>query len=136
MNKKWIITFVSVTVIIGFSAIDGVLADGKDRQVRNGTIPLSHEPEADFPGLAGITLQQAVDAAQKSSEGKVLKVELEDENGFLVYGVETVDADGQIMDIKVDAGSGDILLVEHDLPDSENDGDREEGDKEDEDRDN
>lgn len=133
MNKKWIITFVLVTVIAGFAAIDGVLAGGKDQRVKNGTISLSNETEADFPGLAGITLQQAVDAAQKSSGGKVLKVELEDENGFLVYGVETVNTDGHIMDIKVDAGSGSILLAERDLPDSEDDGDGE--DKKAEDRD-
>lgn len=49
--------------------------------------------------------------------GKVLKAELENENGYLVYGVEIVKADKQIADVKVDAGNGKILKVDVDQKD-------------------
>lgn len=50
------------------------------------------------------------EAAQTAAgvEGTVVKVELDDENGFLVYSVELSDG----RDVKVDAGSGSILHIE------------------------
>lgn len=43
-----------------------------------------------------------------------VKTELEEENGFLAYGVEVVGADRAIEDVKVDAGSGEVLAVARD----------------------
>lgn len=34
--------------------------------------------------------------------GNVLKAELEDENGYLVYGIEVVSSDRSVTDVKVD----------------------------------
>ena len=48
-----------------------------------------------------------------------MKTELEDENGFLVYGIEIVTADKTVMDVKVDAGSGKVLAMERDALDDE-----------------
>ena len=60
-----------------------------------------------------------MNAALKQVPGKVLKAELENEDGYLVYGVEIVMADRQIADVKVDAGSGRVLKVEADQEDNE-----------------
>ena len=51
--------------------------------------------------------------------GKGLKAELENENGYLVYGVEIAEADRQIADVKVDAGNGKVLKIETDQKDNE-----------------
>jgi len=63
-----------------------------------------------------------------------LKAELENENGYLVYGVEIVKADKQIADVKVDAGNGKILKVDvdqkdhnvHEVHEEDSDNEREE----------
>ncbi len=57
---------------------------------------------------ATITPEEAQAAAETESGGVVVKVELDNENGFLVYSVEMEDGS----DVKVDAGNGSILIVE------------------------
>ncbi len=59
--------------------------------------------------LANITADEAVAAAQAKVPGDVQKVELENENGSLVYSVEIGGKD-----VKVDAGTGAVLHVESD----------------------
>jgi uncharacterized membrane protein YkoI len=56
--------------------------------------------------MAKISLQEAMHTATAVVSGEVLKVELEDENGYLVYGVEVVSLDKAITDVKIDARSG------------------------------
>ena len=56
----------------------------------------------------------------------MLKTTLENENGFLVYGVEVVTADKAVMEVKVDAGSGKVLAIN---PDKADDEEHEHGDK-------
>jgi uncharacterized membrane protein YkoI len=61
--------------------------------------------------LARITPEQASAAALAQVPGTVKKVELENEDGNVVYGVEIKTADGE-KDVKVDAGDGRVLQVE------------------------
>jgi len=65
------------------------------------------EPEpANLATLAKITPDQAKAAAQAARPGSQVKqVELENENGCLVYDVEFVDG----WEIKIDAGNGKVL---------------------------
>jgi uncharacterized membrane protein YkoI len=63
--------------------------------------------------LARITPEQARDAALAQVPGTVKKVELENEDGNVVYGIEIKTAKGE-SDVKVDAGDGRVLHVEHD----------------------
>jgi uncharacterized membrane protein YkoI len=63
--------------------------------------------------LARITPEQARDAALAQVPGTVKKVELENEDGNVVYGVEIKTAKGE-SDAKVDAGDGRVLHVEQD----------------------
>ena len=64
---------------------------------------------AAMAGLANITPEQAKAAAVQAHPGTTaLKVELDNENGALVYSVEL----GSGMDVKVDAGTGVVLYVD------------------------
>ena len=63
--------------------------------------------------LARITPEQAQAAALAQVPGTVKKVELENEDGNVVYGVEIKTADGE-SNVKVDAGDGRVLHVEKD----------------------
>jgi uncharacterized membrane protein YkoI len=63
--------------------------------------------------LARITPEQASAAALAQVPGTVKRVELENEDGNVVYGVEIKTANGD-SDVKVDAGDGRVLHVEKD----------------------
>ena len=63
--------------------------------------------------------------------GAVQRVELENEDGFLVYNVELVSADKKLHEVKVDAGNGNILRVDLDTADQEKNEDHENGEQND-----
>ena len=84
-----------------------------------GSIQVRNVDEVGFVDLAKTSFDSAVKAAITAVPGKVLKAELENENGYLVYGVEVAKADRQIADVKIDAGNGKVLKIETDQKDSE-----------------
>jgi uncharacterized membrane protein YkoI len=64
---------------------------------------------AALAGLATLTPEQAKAAALEAHPGtSAVKVELDNENGALVYSVEL----GNGLDVKVDAGNGAVLYVD------------------------
>jgi len=79
------------------------------------------KPEpADLAALAKITAEQAMAAAQAAYPGsKVLKVELENENGCLVFCVNLSNG----LEVKVDAGTAAVLRREQGDSEDENDED-------------
>ena len=87
----------------------------------HGTIQLPNEGnhEAAQASLAKKTVQQAIDAAVSRQSGTVLRVELQNEDGFLVYNVEVASPDKKVHEIKVDAGDGSILRIDVDSADRE-----------------
>ena len=60
-------------------------------------------------GLATISPDQASAAALTAVPGTANKVELGNENGFVVYSVEVAGTGGTVTDVKVDAGNGQVL---------------------------
>lgn len=60
-------------------------------------------------GLATVTPEEATAAALKAVPGTAASAQLENENGFVVYGIEVTAADGTVIDVKVDAGDGSVL---------------------------
>ena len=70
--------------------------------------------------LAKVTPEQAKAAALAAVPGTANNVELENENGNVVYGVEVTDASGNTTDVKVDAGNGTVLAKEADQNDGGN----------------
>lgn len=74
-----------------------------------GTISVKDKKEKDYPGLATVTLQEAVDAALASVPGKAIEAELDDEKGYLVYDVKVAGTDNKMHEVTVDAGNKSIL---------------------------
>lgn len=70
--------------------------------------------------LATITPDQARNAALEAVPGTAGKVELDNENGAVVYSVEVTDSSGSGIDVKVDAGNG--IVVHQDADDGDNEG--------------
>ena len=106
----------TMTVIGGFVLATLVAIGGAFAQKANhtGSIQITGDDEAVQAEMTKISLDSAVSKALKAVPGKVLKVELENENGSLVYGVEIAKADHQIADVKVDAGNGKVLKIDAD----------------------
>ncbi len=66
-------------------------------------------------GMAKITADQAKEAALAQFPGAtVAKVELDNEDGNVVYSVQLIDKSGTSQDVKVDAGNGKVLATEAD----------------------
>lgn len=64
---------------------------------------------AALEALATVMPDEAEAAALAAVPGTAAQPELENEDGSVVYGVEVTQADGTVIDVKVDAGNGDIL---------------------------
>jgi uncharacterized membrane protein YkoI len=114
MKRLGMITGVFLAALFAF----GGMALSAEQANQTGSIPIQSD-EAGLVQMAKIPMNAAVNAALKQVPGKVLRAELENENDYLVYGVEIVKADQQIVDVKVDAGNGRILRTDSDKPDSE-----------------
>jgi hypothetical protein len=133
MKKKWIAIIGSGALVAGLAVAGASFAKSEGGGVRSGTIRIENQAEADFPSLAKISMDQAVQNALASVQGQVLKTELEDENSFLVYGVEVVSSDKSVVDVKVDAGTGKVLAMDRDKADDEGHESGEHGDRDGED---
>lgn len=70
--------------------------------------------DAALTALAKITPDQAKAAALAAVPGTAGQVELENEDGNVVFGVEVTTSAGKVIDVKVDAGNGKILAQEAD----------------------
>jgi len=114
MKRLSIITGVFLVSLFAF----GGMALSAQQANQTGSIQIKTD-EAGFAQMAKIPMNSAINAALKQIPGKVLRAELENENGYLVYGVEIVKADQQIVDVKVDAGNGRILRTDRDKQDTE-----------------
>jgi uncharacterized membrane protein YkoI len=114
MKRLGTISGVVLAALIGF----GGMAVGAQQANQTGSIQVKGHDEAGFAGMAKISFDSAINAALAQAPGKVLRAELENENGYLVYGVEIVKADLQIVDVKVDAGNGKILKIDKDHKDN------------------
>jgi hypothetical protein len=117
MKKQWIALIGSGAVIIGLATAGVGFANAEREQRVTGTIPVADQAEAAYPGMAKISLDQAVKDAVAAVPGRVLRVELEGEDGFLVYGIEVVGQDQTVTDLKIDAGSGKVLARHKDTAD-------------------
>jgi uncharacterized membrane protein YkoI len=114
MKKKGMIIGAAVAAVL---AVGGFGFSAQQQTKAVGSIAVKGSDEAAYPAMAKVSLDEAIQAALQAVQGKVLKAELEDEDGGLVYGVEVVKADNSIMDVKIDAGNGKLLKIEQDHKD-------------------
>lgn len=93
------------------AAIQG--AGGLPDEVKSGSlrVPEAMESEAELATLARINRQQAETAATAAQPGQVVKVKLDDEDGYLVWQIDVRHDQGST-EIAVDAGNGEVLAAE------------------------
>ena len=76
--------------------------------------------QAALAGQATVSKEQAQAVALQKVAGEVLKSELEDEDGRIVYGFEIRDANRKVFDVKVDAITGAFVKASADDDNEEN----------------
>ena len=89
--------------------------DPKETHIQGSVrLPDEGNQEAAQANLATIPVQTAINTAVSSQGGTVLRAELQNEDGFLVYNVElVVPGDKRVHEVKVDAGgTGKILRID------------------------
>ena len=70
--------------------------------------------QAALAGQATVSKEQAQAVALQKVAGEVVKSELEDEDGRIVYGFDIRDANGKVFDVKVDAKTGAFVKASAD----------------------
>lgn len=110
MRKLWrgaAVVALGATILGGSAAgasvrVSQVGPGDDDAPAASGTIDDGKE----LLSRARITLEQAIQAAQGSASGSIGEVDLEYRHGILVFNVDVGD-----QDIKVDAGTGQVLAM-------------------------
>jgi len=101
--------------------------DGKDMEIRSSVQIGEKASEADEVKAAKISAGEVITILKAKFPGTITKIELENEDGNLIYEGEVFQNDGKAIDIVIDAGSGKILTSSVDKPDHEEDDDDKKG---------
>ncbi len=92
-----------LAILLIFAISGNVLADDD----HDRALDLRHQG-------AILPLARVLDQATAQYPGKILKVELEEEGGNIVYEIELLGGDGAVREMIIDAKSGQLLSVEDD----------------------
>ena len=111
-KKRWLIGL-GVFLMSSVAIVGTIAATGDPRQLSEG---------ADLLDQAGITVDEAIAAAQQVVSGDLQEVELERENGILIFEVEI---SGQ--EVVIDAATGESLGVETEDGNDKDDQDDQDG---------
>lgn len=129
---------IAIGAFILFSGVSSLVWAGfgqeKEASIK-GSLPTQGLKASDFPSLAKVSQQEAVNIALGQAPGKVLETELENEDGFLVYAIEIATKDAGVREVLVDAGNGKVLASTAEDSKDSADADGPQGDSEDEESD-
>ncbi|MEM7023705.1 MAG: PepSY domain-containing protein [Pseudomonadota bacterium] len=70
---------------------------------------LSAQPPSEPPLASPLTFDEAIAVALEAQPGKIAEVALDRANGRVVIDIEVVDANGDEVELALDAESGEIL---------------------------
>ncbi|WP_087972067.1 PepSY domain-containing protein [Oceanobacillus rekensis] len=113
MNKEWskyVIPSIAVTMIGVGSTTASVSADSDD-----------HKPKQQQEN--NVTKQVSKEIALDRIPGTIEEVELDNEDGYIVYEVELQSEDDDEYEVIINAQTGDILEIESDDNDNDDDDD-------------
>jgi len=97
----------------GIVVEDIVVVDQLPTEVQSGSIKVGNANEQAMADMAKLGAFDALQIATKANPGKVVELQLDEENGFLIWEVTEQTADGQELQLKLDAGDGRLLAAEY-----------------------
>lgn len=128
-NKKWLASALSILLLgsgaagIATNAVHAAAPTPVKQMVSQSTEADKQDndqevaddvEQAQLAQQATLTKEQSIAIALKQVDGSIVKTELEDEDGVIVYSVEVKDKQGRVHEVKVDAKDGKILKAEKD----------------------
>jgi len=81
-------------------------------EAKQGSITLTDDNENSFHKLAKISASEAASIANMAYPGKTSEVELENEDGTLIWEVSQYGENGEEVELQIDAGNGYLLAAE------------------------
>ena len=98
--------------------------------VQGGSIKVGDTNEQAMANMAKLAASDAISIATKAVPGKVAELQLDEENGYLIWEVTELTSDGREIQLKVDAGNGRLLAAKvGDLNEDKNNKDHENHDE-------
>ena len=68
-----------------------------------------------------LPLAQILDILRGAAEGEIIEIQLELEDGLLVYEFDLIGPDGHVFEVEIDAATGTVLEVEDGAGDEDDD---------------
>jgi uncharacterized membrane protein YkoI len=127
-KNKILIPAIAAAILAGGGFSIAKAATPQDKPTTEIAEENDDQNQAELAKQAKITKEAATKTALEKVPGTVNEVELEDEDGTIVYGFEIVSTDGTQQDVKVDAQTGKIVKVEADDEENGVEKDEEEND--------
>ena len=129
MKQSYLVkSFLALSLVSGVAMAGDIETNddhGKDIEIKS-SIQLSEKAsEAEETKAAKVGMNEVIATIKAKFPGKITKVELENEEGNLIYEAEVFQNDGKTLDVVVDAGTGKILTSSVDKPDHEDEDDNE-----------
>ncbi|HFU77556.1 MAG TPA: hypothetical protein ENK68_03535 [Epsilonproteobacteria bacterium] len=116
MNYTTILKSTLVLTVLGTTLYAFDL--GQDEDTIKSSLVINRDAgELDAKKAALIDATEAIQSVQTKFQGKITGVELENEEGNLVYEVEILQANNVEMEVIIDAGNGKILASKVDEED-------------------
>jgi uncharacterized membrane protein YkoI len=81
----------------------------KDFEIKSSIQLKDNISEKEEKMAAKIDVSDVCNILKKKESGKIIKVELENEDGNLIYHSEIIKDSGESLDVIIDAGTGEIL---------------------------
>ncbi len=76
------------------------------------SIAFADEDKTIDPGSVSISIEQAIEIAKQGSGAAIVSVELESEDGVVLWEIEMTNADNQEIEIGINANTGEIVTME------------------------
>ena len=110
----------------GIVVEDTVIVEQLPTEVQRGSIKVENVSEQAMADMAKLAAPDAINIATKAVHGKVTELQLDEENGYLIWEVTELSGNGTEAQLKIDAGNGRLLAAEvGGQKEGENDNDRE-----------
>lgn len=74
----------------------------------------NNEPSHPYSRYSRISIDDAMAIALERVPGEVVKVELDTENGLLIYEVDIMNMQGVKYEVEIDARTGEVIKIKRD----------------------
>ncbi len=129
MKQSYIVkSFLALSLVSGIAMAGDIETkddQGKDIEIKSSVQISETASEAEEMKAAKVGMNEVIDTIEAKFPGKIIKVELENEEGNLIYEAEVFQNNGKTLDIVVDAGTAQVLTSSVDRPDHEDEDDNE-----------